>query len=88
MRAGSITVHGDKSAQNGDLQVVENFVGNVMGVFREFAEHLCYCGILEGISLISPLSSWAYTSLELRRPKWPPQYLRACKSHICTDLRG
>ena len=44
--SGLMGVYVDKSAQTGDLPVVENFVGNVKGLFREFAEHLCYCRVL------------------------------------------
>jgi hypothetical protein len=58
-----MAIYGDKSAKTRDLQVVENFVGNVTGVFRGFAEHLCYCGMLEDTSLISYLFSFAYRTL-------------------------
>jgi len=83
-----MAVYGDKSAQTGDLQVVENFVGNVMGVFREFAEHLCYCGTLASIRHISPSSSLTCTRPQDRSLKPYAAPPGACKSHICTDLRG
>jgi hypothetical protein len=41
---------------------VENFVGNVMLVSREFSEDMRYCGMLQHSNVISPFSSLTYAS--------------------------
>ena len=43
------------------MQLVENFVGNVMGVLCEVGEDLHYCGVFESITPISLLFSFIYT---------------------------
>ena len=61
LRTGDDRRNTDKSAKTGDLQLVENFVGNVIGVFCEVGEDLHYCGVFESISPLSRLFSFIYT---------------------------
>jgi hypothetical protein len=55
-----MVLFGDKCAKNGDLQLVENFVGNVMGTLGEIAKYLYYCFMFYGLRPISPLCSLSY----------------------------
>jgi hypothetical protein len=65
---------------------VENFVGNVIDDFRLFEENLRFCRVFEGINLITPLPSYAYTSSRYGAAKRSLRHIGASKSHICTDL--